>query len=137
VKCSVCGKAFIGQDAKSGKFAYYVCGTLTRQGTGVCTTPYLPREKFESAVVDKLNTHVLARENLEQLVKMVAEEMDAASIQWQEHLDSLDRELNEAGKRLGWLYEALKLGNWAWMTWRPGSRSCGSAKISFRLPEME
>jgi site-specific DNA recombinase len=81
-----------------------------RQGTGACTAPYLPREKFEAAVVDKLKTHVLARENLEQLVKMVAEEMDAASIQWREHLEAIEREVAEVGKRLGRLYEALETG---------------------------
>ena len=109
-KCGACGKALIGQDAKSGKFAYYVCGTLMRQGSGACTTPYLPREKFEAAVVDRLKPHVLAKENLEQLVKMVAEEMDTASTQWREHLAAIEREVADVGKRLGRLYEALETG---------------------------
>jgi DNA repair ATPase RecN len=72
--------------------------------------PYLPREQIEAGVVDKLKSHVPARENLEQLAKMLAEAMDSASIQWREYLDPLDRKLNEVGKRLGRLYEALETG---------------------------
>ena len=30
--CGTCGKALIGQDAKSGKFSYYICGSLTKKG---------------------------------------------------------------------------------------------------------
>jgi DNA repair exonuclease SbcCD ATPase subunit len=84
-----------------------------RQGSGACTAPYLPRAKFEEAVLTKLKTHVLARENPEQLVNMVAEEMDAASTQWREHLEAIERELAEGGKRLERLYDALESGKFA------------------------
>ncbi|MDO8654922.1 MAG: recombinase family protein, partial [bacterium] len=30
--CGHCGKAMTGQDAKSGKFSYYVCGSLNKKG---------------------------------------------------------------------------------------------------------
>ena len=35
-RCGYCGKALVGQDAKSGQFTYYVCGTLQKKGTGSC-----------------------------------------------------------------------------------------------------
>ena len=41
---------------------------------------------------------------------MVAEEMDTASTQWREHLEAIEREVAEVGKRLGRLYEALETG---------------------------
>ena len=39
-RCGTCGKALIGQEAKGGRFAYYVCGNLLGK---------LPREKPPSA----------------------------------------------------------------------------------------
>jgi hypothetical protein len=35
-KCGHCGKALVGQDAKWGKYSYYVCGTLLKKGSGSC-----------------------------------------------------------------------------------------------------
>ena len=37
VKCKNCRSALSGQDTKSGRFAYYVCGTLFREGAGTCS----------------------------------------------------------------------------------------------------
>lgn len=34
--CGYCDNALIGQDAKSGSFSYYVCGTLGKKGAGSC-----------------------------------------------------------------------------------------------------
>ena len=34
LRCGVCGKPYSGQGAKSGQFAYYVCGSLFREGAG-------------------------------------------------------------------------------------------------------
>lgn len=33
-KCGYCGKALVGQDAKGGRFHYYVCGTLQKKVQG-------------------------------------------------------------------------------------------------------
>ena len=41
LRCGHCGKSYTGQGAKSGQFAYYVCGTLHREGAGVCQARYL------------------------------------------------------------------------------------------------
>jgi len=38
-RCGTCGKALIGQEAKGGRFAYYVCGTLLKKGAGTCMLP--------------------------------------------------------------------------------------------------
>ena len=38
VKCGTCRRSLTGQEAKSGKFAYYVCGTLLKRGKGTCAT---------------------------------------------------------------------------------------------------
>ena len=110
VKCNSCGKALVGQDAKSGKFSYYVCGTLMRQGAGACDAAYLPREKFEAMVVEKLRSHILVEDHLRELVELVGEEMDGTSAHWRERLDTLEAELADVKRRLGRLYEALEAG---------------------------
>jgi len=46
-RCGYCGKALVGQDAKSGQFTYYVCGTLLKKGAGACPARYLNSQQFE------------------------------------------------------------------------------------------
>lgn len=63
-RCGHCGKALIGMEVKSGKFAYYVCGTLTKKGASLCRARYLKASKLESLVVHKIREHVLTPDNL-------------------------------------------------------------------------
>ena len=39
VKCHRCNRALSGQDSKSGQFAYYVCQSLMKRGSGACDAP--------------------------------------------------------------------------------------------------
>ena len=39
VRCKACNRALSGQDAKSGKFAYYVCQSVLKRGSGACDSP--------------------------------------------------------------------------------------------------
>lgn len=73
------GKALVCQEAKGGQFSYYICGTLLKEGAGACQAPYLNSKKFENLVIDKIKERILTEENLRELVKLVNEEMDAAS----------------------------------------------------------
>ena len=52
-RCGHCGKALVGQDAKSGKFTYYVCGTLLKKGAEACPTRYLNSQRFENLIISK------------------------------------------------------------------------------------
>ena len=53
-RCGLCGRAMVAQEARSGKFAYYVCGTLLKRGAGSCGAPYLNAAKFEALVINKI-----------------------------------------------------------------------------------
>ncbi len=110
-RCGRCGKALIASEAKGGRFTYYVCGTLIRQGAGSCDTPYLNAHKFESLVIDKIKEHIITEENLRELVRLVNEEMDAQAGEHRERLDAIIRESDETNRRLGRLYEALETGS--------------------------
>ncbi len=56
----VCGKPYSGRGAKSGRFAYYVCGTLFREGAGTCSNArYLNAGKVEYLVIGKVRERIL------------------------------------------------------------------------------
>ena len=109
-RCGHCGKALVGQDAKSGQFTYYVCGTLLKKGEGSCPTRYLNSQKFENLVIDKIKEHVLTTENLTRLVHIVNEEMDGLAIEYRQRLDSILDDIADVSRRLERLYDALETG---------------------------
>ena len=55
LKCGVCGRPYTGQGAKSGQFAYYICGTLYREGAGACEARYLNAPRVEDFVVENMD----------------------------------------------------------------------------------
>lgn len=109
-RCGHCGKALIGADAKSGKFSYYVCGTLNKQGSGSCPSHYLNSAKFEGLVIDKIREHIITRENLVRLVSLVNEEMDSAAKTYQDELGAVSDEIINVSHRLEHLYDAIETG---------------------------
>ena len=110
VRCGICNKMYIGQEAKSGRFAYYVCGTLIRQGAKTCSARYVNASRLEEIVLNKIKESVLTDENLEELVRLVNEELEASSGDQITRLEVLDREVVEVQRRLDRLYEALETG---------------------------
>jgi site-specific DNA recombinase len=109
-RCGHCGKALVGQDAKSGQFTYYVCGTLLKKGAGSCPTRYLNSQQFESLVIEKIKEHVLTTENLTKLVNIVNEEMDSLVPEYRQRLDSIIDEIADVDRRLERLYDAIETG---------------------------
>jgi DNA invertase Pin-like site-specific DNA recombinase len=108
--CGYCGKALVGQDAKSGQFTYYVCGTLLKKGAGSCPARYLNSQQFESLVIQKIKEHILTTENLARLVNIVNEEMDSLAAEYQQRLYSVKDEITDLNCRLERLYDALETG---------------------------
>lgn len=110
LKCGTCGKAMTGQEAKSGKFAYYVCQTLLRRGKGACDAPYLRVPRFESNVVEQIKSRILTRRNLEALVRMANEDLDSVFDDGRERIKTLSAELSDVQKRPDRHYDALESG---------------------------
>ena len=98
-RCGYCGKALVGHDAKSGQFSYYVCGTLLKKGAGACQARYINSREFEGLVIDKLREHIITEENLRELVRLVNEEMDAASQEYRGQLDVVTEEIADVNRR--------------------------------------
>ena len=108
LKCGVCGRPYSGQGAKSGQFAYYICGTLFREGAGTCSARYLNAPRVEDFVVEKIRERILTEETIVDLVTLVAEEIDAMAGELSGRLDVIDAELGDVQSRLQRLYEALE-----------------------------
>lgn len=109
--CGDCGRALVGLNAKSGKYSYYVCNSLAKKGAGACSTSYLNSDKFEHLVISKIKEHILTLDNLTELVKLVNEEMDATSHEYQQEMETIIGEISGVEKRLGNLYNAIENGN--------------------------
>ena len=108
LKCGVCGRPYSGQGAKSGQFAYYVCGTLFREGAGTCSARYLNAPRVEDFIVEKIRERILTEETIVELVTLVAEEIDAMAGELSGRLEVIEAELRDVRKRLERLYEALE-----------------------------
>ena len=108
LKCGVCGRPYSAQGAKSGQFAYYICGTLFREGAGTCSARYLNAPRVEDFVVEKIRERILTEETIVELVKLVAEKVDAMAGELAGRLEVIDAELGDVRKRLERLYEALE-----------------------------
>jgi site-specific DNA recombinase len=108
--CGYCGKALIGIEAKSGKFSYYVCGTLTKKGAGSCPSHYLNSAKLESIVIDKIKTYILTTENITRLAELVTSEMNSNSEVYKEELSGIDKEIKDVMTRLDRIYDAIETG---------------------------
>ena len=105
VRCKACNRALSGQDAKSGKFAYYVCQSVMKRGSGACNAPRLNARRFEEKVVDKIRENVLTESNIRALVKLVDEEMDGIAKEQRQKLETVEAELVDVKRRMGRLYD--------------------------------
>ena len=90
------------------KFAYYICGTLFREGAGTCSARYLNAPRLEALVVEKIRERILTEETIVALVTMVAEEIDAMAGELSSRVEVVEAELGDVRKRLERHYEALE-----------------------------
>ncbi len=105
VKCRSCNRALSGQDAKSGRYAYYVCQSIMKRGKDACDTPRLNARRFEEMVVGKIRENALTESNIRELVKLVDEEMDGIAKEQRQRLETIESELADVKRRLERLYD--------------------------------
>ena len=109
-RCGYCGRSLTGQDAKSGKFAYYVCGSLTKKGAGSCEFKYLNAQKFEHAIIDEIKKSILTKENLTDLAKMATEEWNESLAGFRQEIESIEDSIKDTQYRLSNIYDAIETG---------------------------
>ena len=64
VKCKACRRALSAHEAKGGKYTYYVCHSLLKEGSGACAAPRLNAKRFERLIIDQIREHILTESNI-------------------------------------------------------------------------
>ena len=108
VKCKACNRALSGQDAKSGKFAYYVCQSIMKRGKDACHTPRLNARRFEEMVVEKIRSSILTDDSITDLVRAVDEEMDGIAGEQRKRLQTIEDELEDVKRKLGRIWHVIE-----------------------------
>ena len=108
VKCRRCGSALSAQEAKGGRFTYYVCQSLTKRGRGACNTPRLNSKWFEKLIIDQLKENILTESNIRELVKLIDEETDAVNQEQRERLGVIEEELTDVRRRMDRLFNLIE-----------------------------
>ncbi len=99
-RCETCGKALTAAEAKSGKYTYYVCQSLLKQGSGTCDTPRLNARSFEGLIIEQLRENILTESNIRDLVRLLDEEMDGVAREQRQNLETIEAELEEVKRKL-------------------------------------
>ncbi len=108
LKCETCGKAMTAAEAKSGKYTYYICHSLVKQGKGTCDTPRLNAKAFEGLIIEQLRENVLTESNIRALVKLVDEEMDGVAREQRQKLETIEAELEEVKRKLARIWQFVE-----------------------------
>ena len=101
VKCQNCRRAISGHQAKGGRYSYYVCQSILKQGKEACKTPRLNAPRLETLVIERIRCNFLSKSNVGELVKLVDEEMEVIASEQRQNLDSNESELTDVGRRPG------------------------------------
>ena len=72
---------------------------MLKKGAGACQARYINSREFEGLVIDKLREHIITEKNLRELVRLVNEEMDAASQEYRGQLDVVTEEIADVNRR--------------------------------------
>ncbi len=99
-KCETCGKALSASEAKGGRYTYYVCQSILKQGSGTCDTPRLNAKNFEDVIISSIRDHILTESNIRDLVKLLDEEMDGVAREQRQNLETIEAELAEVNRKL-------------------------------------
>ena len=108
VKCQTCGKALIAQEAKGGRYTYYVCHSLLKMGSGTCKTPRLNSKRLERLIIDQIRENILTESNIRELVGMLDEEMDGVAHEQRQKLETIEEELSEVRRRLDRVWHVVE-----------------------------
>ena len=108
IKCGSCRRALSGQNAKSGRYSYYVCQSNMKRGKGACKTPRLNAKRFEDLVIGKIHLNFLTESSIRVTLRLVEEEMDDAAQERREKVESIEEELVEVRRWLDRLYSTVE-----------------------------
>ena len=107
-RCRSCNKALTAAEAKGGRYTYYVCHSLLKQGSGACDCPRLNARNFEDLIIENIRDNILTESNIRELVRLVDEEMDGVAKEERERLEAIEHELEDVKRRLARIWQLLE-----------------------------
>ena len=79
VVCGSCGHHCVGSAAKGGRFHYYTCQTYLKKGKDACSGKLVNKKKLETAVLNRIQRHILSPANVRRYFELVVTQTGAAN----------------------------------------------------------
>ncbi len=111
VKCHNCHRAISGHQAKGGRYSYYVCQSIMKQGKEACRTPRLNARRLETLVIEQIRSNFLTKSNVRELVGLVEEELEVIASDQRKQLDSIESEVADVRRRPGRHWDLMETAN--------------------------
>ena len=108
VKCYRCETLLSGQDAKGGRFHYYVCQSLIKRGKGACETPRLNARRFEQMIVGRIRSSILAKDDNDGMTTVVVKELDRLVEEQRGRIETIESEIEDVRRSLGRLWRFVE-----------------------------
>ena len=108
VKCYRCETLLSGQDAKGGRFHYYVCQSLIKRGKDACDTPRLNARHFEQLIVRRIRSSILAKDGNDDMTTVVVKELDRLVQEQRGRIETIESELKDVRRRLDRLWDFVE-----------------------------
>jgi site-specific DNA recombinase len=110
LRCKFCDRAICGHSAKSGQFLYYRCSDATKKGPSECPGHWIPKDKIENFVLNRIRDQILCPNNLMDLIRMTNEEIEANYQTSRDRLADIQKQIHDVESRLEHLFDALETG---------------------------
>ncbi len=105
-----CGAPYVGASAKGGRYHYYQCLSTIKRGKAVCPGRLLAKERFEQAVVERIQQDVLTVDRVTEYIRAYNDQVRQQSAIKLEDVACVDRSLAEVTRRIKKWYEAVESG---------------------------
>ena len=103
-----CETLLSGQDAKGGRFHYYVCQSLIKRGKDACETPRLNARHFEQLIVGRIRFSILAKDGNGDMTTVVIKELDRLVQEQRRRIETIESELKDVRRRLDRLWDFVE-----------------------------
>ena len=79
-----------------------------KRGSGACDAPRLNARRFEELVVERIRSNILTESCMPDLVKLMGDEMEAATAEQRKRLQTIEAEIQEVKRQLGRLWRFIE-----------------------------
>ncbi|MFQ6777631.1 recombinase zinc beta ribbon domain-containing protein, partial [Cereibacter sphaeroides] len=110
IKCGCCGASMIIQTGKGGRYRYYGCGRVAREGKSGCNGMRARMDEIDSSLRSAVASELFHPDRVEKILGAVIARRNAAADGLDEQAERLRHRLREAEARLKRLWDAIECG---------------------------